>query len=248
MFPASPVAGRRFRPRPLPALITLALLPLLLWLAWWQLDRAEQKRDLQNRYQQQLAAPSVPLDQVSPALPVNRYRQIDVTGHYDTDHQLLLDNQIVDGEVGYHVYTPLLWGEPRRAILVNRGWVAVGESRDRLPDLSLAEASVSVRGRLAQPANPGLRLGESLAMPGWPKVVPYIDYQVLAEVLGHPLEPAIILLDPDVPDGYHRDWQPRFGIGPERHTGYAVQWFALALTLAILFLIFSFHSHGDRQT
>lgn len=248
MFPANPIAGRRFRPRLVPTLITLVLLPLLLWLAWWQLDRAEQKQALQDRYQRQLSAPPVPLSELSPAAPENRYRRVEVSGEYDTDHQLLLDNQIVDGEVGFHVYTPLLWGEPRQAILVNRGWIALGESRARLPDPSLEQESTTLRGRLAQPANPGIRLGESLAEPGWPKVVPYVDYPALAEMLDQPLVPAVILLDPEAPDGYHRDWQPRFGVDPQRHTGYAVQWLALAVTLLILFLVFGFRPHdSDRH-
>lgn len=248
MFPANPIAGRRFRPRPASTLMTLVLMPLLLWLAWWQLDRAEQKRDLQARYQQQLSAAPVPLAELEPSAPENLYRRVEVSGHYETDRQLLLDNQIVDGRVGYHVYTPLRWGEPRRMILVNRGWVAVGESRDRLPDLDIAETAATIHGRIAQPASPGIRLGESLAQPGWPKVVPYIDYTALIGVLDYSLADAVILLDPDAPDGYRRDWQPRFGVGPLRHTGYAVQWLALAVTLLVLFLIFGFQPRDiDRH-
>ena len=59
----------------------------------------------------------------------------------------------------------------------------------------------------------------------------------LAAILGYPLRPSLILLEPEAPGGYRRDWQPRFGgFGPERHRGYAVQWFALAATLVILYL------------
>ena len=38
------------------------------------------------------------------------------------------------------------------------------------------------------------------------------------------------------PDGFVRDWKPS-GLTPERHLGYAFQWFALALTLAVLVLV-----------
>lgn len=58
------------------------------------------------------------------------------------------------------------------------------------------------------------------------------------KILSYPLKPVIILLNPEVGQGYWRDWQPSFGgFGPERHQGYAVQWFALSVALVILYVI-----------
>ena len=56
---------------------------------------------------------------------------------------------------------------------------------------------------------------------------------------GLDLVPGLLLLDAADPDGYRRDWRPS-DFGPERHLGYAVQWFALAGTLVILYLAWSF--------
>jgi len=50
-----------------------------------------------------------------------------------------------------------------------------------------------------------------------------------------------VLLDPAAPDGYRRNWRPS-DFGPERHIGYAFQWFALAVTLVILYLAWSFRT------
>jgi len=124
------------------------------------------------------------------------------------------------------------------AILVNRGWTPLGESRQTLPNIAVTVEAITVNGWLAQPANPGLRLGDAAgADQNWPRVTPYIDYERLAAILGYPLRPALILLEPNQPQGYIRDWRPHFGgFGPERHQGYAVQWFALAVTLVILYL------------
>jgi surfeit locus 1 family protein len=44
------------------------------------------------------------------------------------------------------------------------------------------------------------------------------------------------LLDPAEPDGYARHWAPP-GFPPIRHIGYAVQWFALAAALLVIYLI-----------
>jgi len=51
--------------------------------------------------------------------------------------------------------------------------------------------------------------------------------------------PGVLLLDAAEPDGYLRDWRAS-DFGPERHLGYAFQWFALAVTLVILYLAWSF--------
>jgi surfeit locus 1 family protein len=166
------------------------------------------------------------------------YRRVIAVGHYDNRRQILLDNQLREGRPGYHVLTPLRLADGG-AILVNRGWTPLGESRQTLPDIAVTVEAITVNGWLAQPVNPGLRLGEAAgADQHWPQVMPYIDYAQLAALLGYPLRPALILLEPNQPQGYLRDWRPRFGgFGPERHQGYAVQWFALAATLIILYLV-----------
>jgi cytochrome oxidase assembly protein ShyY1 len=161
-----------------------------------------------------------------------------VQGRYDTEHQILLDNQIHQGRPGYHVFTPLRPVGETTAILINRGWVPLGVSRQQLPAISVDEAYRVVKGRLSQPSNPGLRLDGALPLSGaaWPRVVQYLDYDQLAQQLGYPLEPAVILLDPTMEEGYLRTWRPTFGgLGPARHRGYAVQWFSLAFALIIIY-------------
>ena len=218
-------------------LATLLLLPSLMGLGFWQADRARQKAELQTAFAERFQRSSVPLADVDPADPANRYLRVTASGRYDGAHQLLLDNQVRDGQVGYHALTPLRLND-HTAILVNRGWLPLGASRQSLPDVAVREEPVTVTGWLAQPANPGLWWGEATgAASTWPRVVPYVDYRRLAGPLNYRLQAAVILLEPDAPAGYWRDWQPRFGgIGPERHRGYAAQWFGLAASLLILYL------------
>ena len=45
----------------------------------------------------------------------------------------------------------------------------------------------------------------------------------------------VLLLDADSGPGFVREWQPP-GLPPERHIGYAVQWWAFALLLVGLFV------------
>ncbi|MGB4948477.1 MAG: SURF1 family protein [Candidatus Competibacter denitrificans] len=226
-----------FRPGRASTVGVLLVLPFLLALGFWQLDRAQQKAQLQEAFAERFQQPPVALQEIDTSDPANRYRRVSVIGRYDSRHQFLLDNQVRDSQPGYHVLTPL---HPREgtAILINRGWLPLGTSRQALPDIMIREESVAVTGWLGQPANPGLRWGEATGgNQTWPRILPYVTYQELAELLGYSLQPAMILLDPESPAGYGRDWQPRFGgSGPERHRGYAVQWFALAAALIMLYV------------
>lgn len=231
-----------FRPGRAATLAALLLAPILLALGFWQLDRARQKAELQTAFTARSGQPPIPLVEVNTADPASRYRRVSVSGRYDSAHQVLLDNQVRAGQAGYQVLTPLRLADGD-AILTDRGWIALGESRRVLPDLALPTEPVTVSGWLGQPANPGLRLGDAAGTDrNWPRVVPYVEYERLAAILGYPLRPALILLEPEAPYGYERDWQPRFGgFGPERHQGYAAQWFALAAALVILYLAASMH-------
>lgn len=226
-----------FRPGRASTVATLLVMPLLLALGFWQLDRARQKAELQAAFAEQLRQPPALLAEVNPSDPASRYRRVIAAGRYDGEHQLLLDNQIRDGRPGYHVLTPLRLADGS-AILINRGWLPLGASRRELPDVSVTAEPVTVSGWLAQPAGPGLRLGDAAGEDlKWPRVIPHVDYPRLDILLGYPLRPALILLEPGTSAGYWRDWQPRFGgYGPERHQSYAVQWFALAAALSILYL------------
>ncbi len=226
-----------FQPGRASTVATLLVLPLLLTLGFWQLDRAAEKAELQAAFAERSQQLPASLAEVNPDDPASRYRRVVATGRYDGEHQLLLDNQVRDGQPGYHVLTPLRLTQGS-AILINRGWLPLGESRRELPDVSVTAEPITVAGWLAQPANPGLRLGDAAGSdPRWPRVVPYVDYDRLAAILDYPLQPAVVLLEPEAAWGYWRDWRPHFGgYGPERHQGYAVQWFALAAALVILYL------------
>lgn len=235
-----------FRPTLAPSLITLLLLPVLLSLGFWQLDRARQKTALQARFQAASELPYVPVATVDPTLPESRYRQVSAVGRYDNEHQILLDNQVINGQPGYQVFTPLRLEGQRQALLVARGWLPLGASREQTPDITVNVASIGIKGRLSQPSNPGLCLGEPATAPRWPRVVQCIDYNELSALLGYPLLPAVILLDPAAPDGYHRDWRVNFGeFGPERNRAYAVQWFALAAALLIIYVAVNTRRHSE---
>jgi surfeit locus 1 family protein len=230
------IAGTEFRPRLWPSLITLILLGILLSLGFWQLDRAEQKRALLAEYHGPGEATVIRLEPGTVSIDGRRYRFASAVGRYDPAHQFLLDNRVHRGRVGYHVLTPFKLRDSQVAVLVNRGWVPIEGDRTRLPDPHADEMPKTVKGRIRQPPTGGFMLGEEVPRRGWPYRIQRIDLDRLQRELGYTLLPVVLLLDPEQPDGFARDWTPlRFG--PERNVGYAVQWFGLAAALLVIYLV-----------
>lgn len=225
----------------IPTLAYLCLLPLLLALGVWQLDRAEQKRAFLKLQEQGviteiLHLPSV-IEDNAEAL---RYRKVEAAGSYDESHQFLIDNQISAGKAGYFVLTPFILQGETKAVLVNRGWIPSNQDRSVLPDLPVSEAPTTVSGRINNFPSVGIKLaGAEVPTDTWPSVVQVVDSEILSKKSGYPLFGFQIELDKDLPDGFKREWQTTTIMQPEQHTAYAFQWFALALTLTILFIWYS---------
>ncbi len=231
------LGSRIFAPRPFTTLLTAALLALLVSLGRWQLHRAEEKRALFDAFDAGAAA-SRPIDAHTPALP--RYREVEARGRYDATRQILLDNMSnAAGRAGYQVITPFAlagggW------LLVNRGWVPMGSSRAVLPPIAVPGDDRVVHGRTDELPRPGIRMGGPRKLAGpFPVVANFPTHADIEALLGeHDWAAAapLLLLDAREPGGYLRQWAPP-GFPPLRHVGYAVQWFALAAALAVLYLI-----------
>jgi surfeit locus 1 family protein len=233
----------------IPSLAYVCVLPVLLTLGMWQLDRSEQKRALLKLQVQAVATEtlhlSADIDDKTDAL---RYRQVEVVGRYDVAHQFLIDNQISGGKAGYYVLTPLVLTGGTRAVLVNRGWIPLNQDRSVLPDLQISKVQATITGRINHFPSVGIKLaGAEIPTAAWPSVVQVVDSNVLAEKLGYSLFQFQLELDKELPDGFKREWHASTVMLPEQHTAYAIQWFALALTLTILFMWYSF-KNNDAQS
>ena len=229
-----------------PTLAYLCLLPLLIALGIWQLGRSEEKRVFLEKQEQGMASSEILL--LSTAIQYDadalRYKKVQVTGHYDLAHQFLIDNQISAGKPGYFVLTPFVLQGEAKAVLVNRGWVPLNHDRSVFPEVQLKNQQTKVSGRINRFPSVGIKLaGAEIPTEGWPSVLQIIDAQVLAKKLAYPLFPFQIELDKNLPEGFKREWQTTTIMLPEQHTAYAVQWFALAFTLTLLFIWYSCKRH-----
>lgn len=231
------IGNRIFAPRLIPSVVTLLLLPVLLRLGVWQLDRAEQKQQLIDLYQQQAHAAPLRIQGLLQEKPELNYRDVQVVGSYLAEKQIFLDNQIHDQQVGYHVVTPFRIKDTNLAILVDRGWVAMGKDRQQLPDIRTQTAEVTLAGKLKLLDSKPFMLGDQYqSNQGWPALVQWLNIEDIAKKSGLTLQPVILLLDAKQADGFVRDWKPVV-MQPEKNISYAVQWFTMAAVLVIIYLV-----------
>jgi cytochrome oxidase assembly protein ShyY1 len=221
-------------------LFALALLPLFLGLGNWQLKRAEEKALAQVAFEARQQAAPLEIAQL-PAQP-EAYARATAVGNYDNAHSFLLDNRMSHGRFGYEVVTPFILrqsadqGEARR-VLVNRGWIEGDPARRQRPAIAAVEGEVRLSGYVYRD-NTKLTFFGNGEEQQWPKLVQNLIVEDLQQRLGQPVYPFILRLDAGAPGALRAEWQI-VSMEPERHVAYAVQWFAMAFTLVIVWLLIS---------
>lgn len=229
-------ASRRFRPPWWATVGVVAASALFCAAGIWQLRRAEQKQALLEDF-----AASAKIEVLSEPIPdaeleQSTFRPLRLTGRYDAAHQFLLDVMVHDGQVGYHVLTPLRRGGV--AVLVNRGWLPADADRKTLPDVAVDAGEREISGLIAPLPRAGLDLAAAAPEPGspWPRRLTFPSAEDIRGHLDYDVAGYQLLLDPDADDGFVRDWRPAL-MSPGQHLSYSVQWFGLAVALVIIFVI-----------
>jgi surfeit locus 1 family protein len=237
-----------FKPGLLPTLVVLALLPVLVWLGFWQLERGEQKRDMLER--QEARAELGPL---SPAeleeLTDPAYSRVYLQGRFDAEHSFLLDSRTRDGQVGVELLQPFQDQPSGRWVIVNRGWIPWPDRRIA-PQFDTPEQELKLAAWTYVPSGKPFVLDRGMAE-GWPRLINHVDMQQLWQALGREGVAYELRLEPG-PAAYRADW-PVTSMSPAQHRGYAAQWFALAAALLALFIYLGVHQaresrHGEHES
>lgn len=214
-------------------LLGLIFTALFASLGFWQLSRAHQKQALLAEFQERTErTPATAADLTTPG--DWRFFRVSLEGQFDDAHTLLMDNKIVNGKVGYEVYTPFKPTQLETTFLVDRGFIPTGTDRAVLPAIPPTSRTASVMGMLNLP--PAFFSYGAIREPGplnWPLRLEYLHLPEIAKILNVQLFPYILSIDPQSPNALDIQWQI-LTMGPEKHQAYAVQWFALSLTLLIL--------------
>jgi len=227
---------KTFRPSKAATLVLFLLACLFMMLGSWQQKRAFEKAALE-----QLHRTALPLSLEKAIAQGSRFSQVDVSGRYDVDRHILLDNQIWQGRAGVYVFTPFYTPEGT-SILVNRGWLPLAADRKTMPEIPTPQHEIVLKGTLNTLPVPGRILGsaDQLNQEQWPQLVTYLNLSDISGSLDRPLEDWVIQLSKSAADGFGgREWKPVF-LSSERHRGYAFQWFALVAACFAMWVYIGF--------
>ncbi|VVO13164.1 SURF1 family protein [Pseudomonas fluorescens] len=231
-----------FRPGIAPTLVVLVLLPLMIFLGFWQLDRGEQKRLLLDSYADRRAAQPVALEQLPDEDPA--FRRVRLHGQFDAEHSFLLDNRIRDGKVGVELLQAFFDQPSGLWLLLNRGWLPWPDRRIP-PVFTTPTQTLDLDAWVYVAPGATFQLHADPVGAKWPRLVTAVAPASLWAELGRNGF-AFELRAESGPATYQADW-PVVAMGPEKHLGYAVQWFAMAVALFGLYLYLGWHNAREKH-
>ncbi|HHJ35407.1 MAG TPA: SURF1 family protein [Gammaproteobacteria bacterium] len=230
------IAAYRFNPGVISTVVTVALLYVMISLGFWQLDRAAFKDTLQQKIMERKSLSASGLDELPAPIEDRRYLPVKFTGEYDGPHSFLLDNKTLKSNVGYHVFTPVKISDSK-AVLVARGFVKMGRTREQLPAIAPPSGKIEFRGLLDLPPSRALVLADNVQQTErWPVVLQYVDLAELSQLLGYELYDMVLWSDKDEAGSLEYDL-PVLNLNSAKNTGYAFQWFAMSLALFIIYVV-----------
>lgn len=237
---------RYFSPHWAMTLLAILAIALFVRLGFWQIERACEKKQMiaaLNKSSKQAPSNWFPGD----ALPA-QYQQLKLQGHF-LPEVLLLDNQHHQHQFGYDVLSPFVLADDH-VVLVDRGWIAADVSRRLFPVIDTLSGSIqqTLSGRAYYPSEKTWLLGQALEKKNEHLVVvELLDTPLISQFLHKSVYPFIIRLGKEQPNGYLREWAV-VAMSPDRHYGYALQWFAMALVISILYISLNFNRKIPKKS
>jgi surfeit locus 1 family protein len=211
------------------------VITIMVQLGNWQLSRAQEKESRQERLDHLSQEPAIALPDSVVKLEDFQYHQVEARGEYVPEYTIYLDNKIYKGIAGYQIVTPLRIGNSAMHVLVNRGWIAATRDRSKLPKVATPGGKIVVSGIATTAMQKTLELSpEQVSGKVWEN----LDLERYRSSTGLELQPVMILQKDQLNDGLVREWA-RPDSGSAKNIGYALQWFAMALAVLIIYLVLS---------
>lgn len=223
---------KRSPTRLLAASVLLAAVIIMCCLGFWQLDRMEQKEQRLASIAQKQSGGLMGLQTAIRSTDDPRDLHVAFTGTPDTSRMMYLDNRIENGQVGYDIVLPVQteagW------VLVNYGWVKGLPTRDQLPQVELDNTLTRYEGVITSPGiNP--MVTETADSATFPLRIQALETDYLSTLLRTPFIDYVVVLTTE-DNTFVRNWSPVV-MPPEKHLGYAIQWFGLAFAALIIGLL-----------
>lgn len=226
----------RFRFRWVPFIATAIAMAIGISLGQWQMGRAAEKRTIETKWNERASLAPMKLRADMSAIGELEYRKVLVRGEFVSSWPLYLDNRPHAGAAGFYHFMPLKISGSDMHILVARGWVPRNANeRTRLPDTATPSGQIEFVAIVKRNAGRVFDLGASQNLrPS--AIVQNLSIEEFANASGLKMLPFILEQVSDTRDGLVREW-PIPSAGADKHLGYAFQWYALAATAFIFFLV-----------
>ena len=222
--------------------LSVAALAVLIGLGVWQLQRLQWKEGLIAEIEMRTKAEPVSLQEAVTRARAGEdvsYVRVRVDGRFDNGKERYLF-AVSDGTPGWHVITPLTTPEGE-VVLIDRGFVsdAFRDPASR-PQGELTDA-VTVTGPARPPESQGLFIPDNeIEQNRWF----WRDLSAMAKSMFGGVagikDVAPFSLEAewsDIPGGWPLGGQTRLDL-PNNHLQYAITWFALALCLVVIYVIY----------
>lgn len=225
------------------ALAVLITMAGLIRLGVWQLDRAQEKIDLQTAFETSGESEATPITRIPIAGPrfdilQHQNRHVMLEGEFLNTQNIFLIYQTYESQIGYEVITPFLLKDNQQIVLVSRGWSGIPEVPELSRELSPLTGPRQIEGQLFIPTEKQAALSNVSQNTDWPLLRRYVNITELAPLFDKPLFPYVVRLAADQDGVLVRHW-PEVEIETGRHFSYALQWFAMAIAVLTVALILS---------
>jgi surfeit locus 1 family protein len=223
------------------SIISIVLFSILVYLGTWQVGRAKYKIKISTQLQQKSTGEPVSLKSLNINDSTNnRFIPVFLDGVFLNNFTFLLDNQMYQHKPGYRILTAVQAPSLEKLVLIDRGWVALGSSRQTLPVIEEIYGLKRIVGIINTIPN-GIILQKDTFKPtdAWPVVIQQLDYEFISKALQHEVYSFVVQLQTHDLTTY--DIIPiEFGISSTKNIGYALQWYFFAALVVIYYLIASF--------
>jgi len=214
----------------------------------WQLNRADGKIALAANLLARQQMPILSANDALLSLEDASERRMIARGQYIPQAAIWLDNRprpippsgSNTSQSGFYLLMPLQLEGRDEILWINRGWAPRNsENRESLPPVKTPIKVVTIEGIVF--AHPGkvyaLGEGQVIIDASKPRIEQNFDLRAEGKLRGWVQSPFILReVDTGVEDGLLREWAP-LTTGVDRHYAYAFQWFALALSGFLFWII-----------
>jgi len=223
--------------------VTLELMALTASLGVWQWSRAQEKWRLEESVELMKTRPPLSQDDyLAFKDPVDElHRRVILRGQWLAEETIYLDNRAMNSQAGFWVMTPLALNN-RVSVLVQRGWIPRNANdRTEIAPYDTPNSEVQIEARISQGPSKMFDLGEDKPLEFKTRdearslrIRQNVELSAFAKERDLHLMGNVVEIGPHS-GGLRRDW-PVPASTAFKNVGYTVQWFAMSLLLAILYI------------